>query len=547
MKTDGLQLRLPDDGNRPNNHICKNQESFQEGGLKIHGQSGISFKELYLQIAKSNKEAKENTEKNIDSKSNMDFTGEKTPDSVSFEHDFARGIYLEILDQTEDFCGSETSSIMQNKLAAETIQEALINISRELKLQIDQDIDKLSFENGVSDETVDYLAEIVMLLKEIINCLDSTAINNESVEIGDRIISPEMNDEICGYIRKNMFMIEIGLNMLNISSEIGQKLSELTNQKHAGNIPQAINPSDLSMPSRHAQKLFDNLVVNPEKEVESLIKKISLLISENADQKQSSLSINAGVTRHSELEKFDSQTFRQMLRLENRLENVKENTEAVKIENEEAARGNEKMNLPGISEIITADVNEIQNDTEGTEQVTSSSPTIKPLAVSESNFIESKLGSALGRTLDDSVMNQVNEKLNTAIRSGINEVRIQLRPESLGDVKCQIRMEGDIVIVKFQVESQQVKQIIESNMQSLKDTLAQQNLQTGSFDVDVGGNAWNRDSDMYAARNGNSGARKRFSDNSQFSDDASDNESSGITLGTETGKRYGNNSVEYFG
>lgn len=547
MKTDGLQLRLPDDGNRPNNHICKNQESFQEGGLKIHGQSGISFKELYLQIAKSNKEAKENTEKNIDSKSNMDFTGEKTPDSVSFEHDFARGIYLEILDQTEDFCGSETSSIMQNKLAAETIQEALINISRELKLQIDQDIDKLSFENGVSDETVDYLAEIVMLLKEIINCLDSTAINNESVEIGDRIISPEMNDEICDYIRKNMFMIEIGLNMLNISSEIGQKLSELTNQKHAGNIPQAINPSDLSMPSRHAQKLFDNLVVNPEKEVESLIKKISLLISENADQKQSSLSINAGVTRHSELEKFDSQTFRQMLRLENRLENVKENTEAVKIENEEAARGNEKMNLPGISEIITADVNEIQNDTEGTEQVTSSSPTIKPLAVSESNFIESKLSSALGRTLDDSVMNQVNEKLNTAIRSGINEVRIQLRPESLGDVKCQIRMEGDIVIVKFQVESQQVKQIIESNMQSLKDTLAQQNLQTGSFDVDVGGNAWNRDSDMYAARNGNSGARKRFGDNSQFSDDASDNESSGITLGTETGKRYGNNSVEYFG
>lgn len=547
MKTDGLQLRLPDGGNRPNHQICKKQESLPEDGQKMHGQSGISFKELYLQIAKSNKEAKENTEKNIDSKSNLDFTGEKTPDSVSFENDLARGIYLEILDQTEDFCGSETSSIMQSKLAAETIQEALINISRELNFKIDQDIDKLSFENGVSDETIDYLAEIVMLLKDIINYLDSNAINNESVEIGDRIISPETNDEICGYIRKNMFMIEISLNMLNISSEIGQKLSELTDQKYTGNIPQAINPSDLSMPSQHAQKLFDSLVVNPDKEVESLIKKISSLISENADQKQNPLSINAEVTRHNELEKFDSQTFRQMLRLENRLENVNENTEAVKIENTEAARGNEKMNLPGVSEIIAANVNDSEEEIEGTELVTSSSPTIKPPTASESQLFESKLSSALGRTLDDSVMNQVNEKLNTAIRSGINEVRIQLRPESLGDVKCQIRMEGDIVIVKFQVESQQVKQIIESNMQSLKDTLAQQNLQTGSFDVDVGGNAWSRDSDAYAARNENSGAQNKFSDNSELGDNTGDDESSGITLGTETGKRYGNNSVEYFG
>jgi flagellar hook-length control protein FliK len=206
------------------------------------------------------------------------------------------------------------------------------------------------------------------------------------------------------------------------------------------------------------------------------------------------------------------------------------------------------MHLPGVSEILAANVNDSEEKIEGTEMVTSSSPTIKPLTASESQLFESKLNSALGRTLDDSVMNQVNEKLNTAIRSGINEVRIQLRPESLGDVKCQIRMEGDIVIVKFQVESQQVKQIIESNMQSLKDTLAQQNLQTGSFDVDVGGNAWSRDSDAYDTRNGNSGAQKRFSDNSEFSDNTGgDNESSGVTLGTETGKRYGNNSVEYFG
>ena len=39
---------------------------------------------------------------------------------------------------------------------------------------------------------------------------------------------------------------------------------------------------------------------------------------------------------------------------------------------------------------------------------------------------------------------------------------------------------------RIQVENQQVKQIVESNLQLLKDALAEQNLQAGSFEVNVG-------------------------------------------------------------
>ena len=87
--------------------------------------------------------------------------------------------------------------------------------------------------------------------------------------------------------------------------------------------------------------------------------------------------------------------------------------------------------------------------------------------------------------MEQSVIDQLSTKIHTAIRSGITEVRVQLRPEALGDVTLKIRIEGDVVTARMQVESQPGKAIVENNFQSLKDSLAQHNLQAGSFEVNV--------------------------------------------------------------
>ena len=122
----------------------------------------------------------------------------------------------------------------------------------------------------------------------------------------------------------------------------------------------------------------------------------------------------------------------------------------------------------------------------------------------------------------------------------MHEIRLILRPESLGDVRMTIRMEGDVVMARIHVENQQVKQIIESNLQSLKDSLEEQNLQAGNFDVNV-----------------NQGSEKEMQDlahlgrSAQSRDNAEeimqqDRDDKTMNIGTETGRRFGSNTIEYF-
>jgi flagellar hook-length control protein FliK len=155
----------------------------------------------------------------------------------------------------------------------------------------------------------------------------------------------------------------------------------------------------------------------------------------------------------------------------------------------------------------------------------------------------------LQKNLEESVMTQVTEKLNAAVKNGITEMRIMLRPESLGEMHLKIRLEGDVVMAKIYVENQQVKHIVESNLVMLKDALAQHNLQAGTFSVDVNsGNNGMRDhmgsAQDLAAQQGQDGDGKQAgSDNGAAREESSETD---MANGIETGRRFGNNTIEFF-
>ncbi len=86
------------------------------------------------------------------------------------------------------------------------------------------------------------------------------------------------------------------------------------------------------------------------------------------------------------------------------------------------------------------------------------------------------------------ILTQIIDKAKIVFNGDKSEMVLSMRPESLGKLSMKIVTENGIITAKFIAESQQVKEVLESNMQLLKDTLEKQGFSVQGFSVSVGGN-----------------------------------------------------------
>ena len=92
---------------------------------------------------------------------------------------------------------------------------------------------------------------------------------------------------------------------------------------------------------------------------------------------------------------------------------------------------------------------------------------------------------AAAKTDPTQVMEQIMSKVKTVSAENFAELRINLKPEHLGDVTLRIAVQNGIVMAMFVAESQRVKEIIESNFNLLRDALAEQGIEVGDLFVSV--------------------------------------------------------------
>jgi len=84
------------------------------------------------------------------------------------------------------------------------------------------------------------------------------------------------------------------------------------------------------------------------------------------------------------------------------------------------------------------------------------------------------------------VIRQISEKVDINLFEDKSEMIIKLKPDHLGKVTVEIAVENGNITAKFLAESQKVKEILESNMQDLKDHLAKQGMVIQDLSVSVG-------------------------------------------------------------
>lgn len=90
------------------------------------------------------------------------------------------------------------------------------------------------------------------------------------------------------------------------------------------------------------------------------------------------------------------------------------------------------------------------------------------------------------RALHDSVMAQVREGVASREGNGNGEITVRLNPVELGELRINVRVVDQQVKVEVLAANSQVRDILLSNLDSLKENFSRQNLTMSGFDVSTG-------------------------------------------------------------
>jgi len=111
-------------------------------------------------------------------------------------------------------------------------------------------------------------------------------------------------------------------------------------------------------------------------------------------------------------------------------------------------------------------------------------------AAAEAQQAETKPAS-LKNALHESILSQVKQGVVTHDGKGNGQMSIRLNPGELGELKIQVRMEDNRLRVEVQADNRMVKDLLMSNLDSLKDSLTSKNFTMEGFDVSTGGGGFN--------------------------------------------------------
>jgi flagellar hook-length control protein FliK len=506
-------------------------------GFSRSNAEGANFSELYTRMSNCNRDALVSDDDELEMESGE---GDQSNTEVNTVFDPATFFPL------QDLTVSEDTTTENSIVASELICKALQTVTEVLGLP-DRGIE----ESGVlkiNDSTVGELAEVVYTLTEIIAALEIPDNNGSdslpgTEETGGMKTGSEAALQNAGpadistTLRVQLFKLQMGIQLLGASAEVQNKAAELAQKVAMAGMNQAIDPSSISMPLEQIRKLFGQALDSMGKNSQSGTANVK------SGTFAGSVIIDSPEKENGIVRTFDTQTYRTLLKVDS----VEQNSEKTG-EKGSANRMEKSENLMTAVNTEAAFMQDGIKDTSMPELAVASDIKSISMDVSASHSnTQEKISSALSRMDDAPVMEQITGKLTSVIRSGSNEVRIQLRPESLGEVSLRIKMEGDVVFTKIQVESQQVRQIVESNLQLLKDSLAGQNLSAGLIEVSVGNDdnsGGNFEWNLQHHHNGRGDSDDHEAQSERVQDDAA-NVNRRVN-GNDTGIRYGTNSIEYY-
>lgn len=92
------------------------------------------------------------------------------------------------------------------------------------------------------------------------------------------------------------------------------------------------------------------------------------------------------------------------------------------------------------------------------------------------------------------IANQIIDKIKVSVTQNQTSMELQLNPESLGKVNLTVQSKGGVMTAHFVVQNEISREAIESQMQTLRDTLTQQGIKVDAIEVTVSANSFEQNS-----------------------------------------------------
>jgi flagellar hook-length control protein FliK len=118
----------------------------------------------------------------------------------------------------------------------------------------------------------------------------------------------------------------------------------------------------------------------------------------------------------------------------------------------------------------------------------------------------------------ENLTNRISSESLQRLRDGVSELKLQLKPESLGEMTLKVRLDDEKVVAQIHVTQPEVKVALEATMPQLRDALASRGMEVQRIDISTTGDAPARESRgqqetrqrLSARRRGTDGAEERY-------------------------------------
>lgn len=327
----------------------------------------------------------------------------------------------------------------------------------------------INLEEEKDSSAQEELSELEGLIENLIQALQSDdTIDNEKL----KALSEKLEEIIS--------QLDINNLKLNGSFDLS-KVEEIVQKLQSINIPEIIGDENLRAVIQEKTVRLSQLVKDNDKQVNSLN-----VESGSGKDTNNSLNIDNSPKLNS-----DNQNMSNNLSSENK--NVSEegtSTKGAEAKEVEAKGTEVKFSMEGSSKeegnIALKNPKDLNGKITGNRDMDLAA--VKNLQVENNNMELSQINKTLNSSTikqDLNIFNQVLEGTKASISDDVSEMVIKLKPDNLGKLSMKIVLERGLVIARFDVESQIVKQAIESNLEDLRNALSDKGFEVKEFDVSV--------------------------------------------------------------